>query len=37
MLFLGQGAENFDIIVSVTHCTGTVALANQSAVQLGSR
>jgi len=30
MLILGHVAENFDIMVSVTHCTGTVALDNWS-------
>lgn len=36
MLLLEQVTKNFDIIVSVTHCTGSVALGNESAVQVGN-
>lgn len=35
MLLLGQVTDNFDIIVFATHCTDSVALDNESAVQVG--
>lgn len=36
MLLLGEVTKSLDTIVSVTHCTGSVALDNESAVQVGN-